>query len=337
MLKVAIVGAGTMATVRARALLATGLVELCGVASHRAESANQFANNFNIAYATTDYRSLTTQKPDALLVELPHKIQDEVVLWALQEDLHILLGGCLSTNSKIGEEIIALCEQQQVIIECGYEARYKPCWHYVKEQLGRGVIGSPSIINAFALWNTPPNSWYYNQVASGGMPITHMTYAFINPLRWLFGEPLQVAAMSNQVKEADCHHVHEESCIVNIRFPNQLLVSLTASYITAPEKNHWHLEIFGTDGMLEIHPGDLGTGLIQHYSKENGIITSDFSDAENAFNKQAKIFIDQINNGNIGDSQRKNMLLNSPKMVINDIRIAEAIVHSAKNNEVVYF
>jgi len=337
MIKVAIVGAGTMAYVRARALLTTGLVELCGVASYREVSANKFANDFNIGYATTDYRSLVAQKPDALLVELPHKVQDEVVLWALKEGLHILLGGCLSTSSEIGEEIVALCNQKKVIVECGYEARYKPCWQHVKKQLDQRLIGAPCVINAIALWNAPSSSWYYNQADSGGMPITHITYAFINPLRWLFGEPLQVTAMSNKVKETGCHNVDEESCIVNIRFPNQLLVSLTAGYITAPGKTHWHLEVFGTNGMLAIYPGDLDAGLVQYYSKDNGVVASDFSDAENAFDKQAQIFIDEINNSNIGGDKGRSRLLNSPEAAINDIKIAEAIVDSAKNNKPVYF
>ncbi|MCN4144142.1 MAG: Gfo/Idh/MocA family oxidoreductase [Thiohalomonas sp.] len=334
MIRIAIVGAGTMASVRTRALLDTGLVELCGIASYRAESANKFANDFNISYATTDYRHLIAQKPDAILVELPHKVQDDVVMWALQEKLHVLLGGCLSTTSAIGEKIVALCEENKVIVECGYEARYKPCWHYIKQQLERRLIGTPCVVNAIALWNAPTDSWYYNQVASGGMPVTHISYAFINPLRWLFGEPLQLSAMSNKVKETDHDCVHEESCVINIRFPNNLLVSLTAGYITAPEKVHWQLEILGTSGMLEIHPGDLDSGLVRHYSEESGIITLDFSDFENAFNRQAHIFIDEIKN--LGNDKKK-ALLNPPHIAINDIRIAEAIVQSSKNNETIFF
>lgn len=333
MIKVAIVGAGMMARVRARALLTTNQVQLCGVASSHIESANKFAHEFDIPYATTSYKSLLKQQPDALLVETPHKIQDEVVRWALKEGLNVMIGGCLSTNVEIGEEILSISDQKGLIVECGYEARYKPCWRHVKQQLDHKVIGMPSIINSIALWDAPPNSWYYNQDESGGMPVTHITYAFINPLRWIFGEPTQVSAMSNKLKETKSYHVDEESCIINIQFPNQVLVSLTAGYVTAPDKTHWHLDIFGTDGMLEIHPGDMDAGLVRHYSRESGVMTSDFSDSENAFNRQAQVFIDQISNNDLNDGSE--MLLNTPKSAINDIRIAEAITRSTKKKDVV--
>lgn len=335
MIKVAIVGAGTMATIRARALLNTKLVELCGVASHHIESANKFASIFNIPYATTDYTRLVAQEPDAILVALPHLVQDEVVVWALQKKLHVLIGGCLSTNSKIGNKIIALSKQHNVVVECGYEARYKPCWNYVKQQLCNKLIGKPCIINAIALWNAPTDSWYYKQAASGGMPVTHITYAFINPLRYLFGNPQQLTAMSNKIKETSCDNVSEESCLIQIRFANDLLVSLTSGYITSPDKTHWQLEIFGTNGMLEVHPGDLDSGQVMHYSKEKSVMTSDFSDDENAFDNQAKRFIEEILNAS--NHQKKSTLLNPPHDSIFDIKIAEAIVHSSKRNEAVCF
>ncbi|MCH9691514.1 MAG: Gfo/Idh/MocA family oxidoreductase [Gammaproteobacteria bacterium] len=335
MIKVAIVGTGNMASIRAHALLSTNNVELCGVASRRIERAKKFASEFNISYASSNYRDLILKKPDALLVELPHKIQDEVVLWAMKEGMHVLIGGCLSTTSTIGKEIISLCQEKKVLVECGYEARYKPCWIYVKQKLKDNLIGTPCVINAIALWDAPAHSWYYSQSESGGMPITHITYAFINPLRWLFGDPLQLFAMSNRIKEVRKDSVNEESCLVNIKFANNLLLSLTTGYITAPTKTNWQLEIFGTKGMLEVHPGDLNSGLVQHYSNEKGRETFDFYNAENAFNRQAKTFINAINN--IDNGLHSGTLMNPPDVAINDIKIAEAIVDSSKKNEVIFF
>ena len=39
-----------------------------------------------------------------------------------------------------------------------------------------------------ALWNPDPDEWYYDQEASGGMPLTHMSYCYLNAVRWILGQ-----------------------------------------------------------------------------------------------------------------------------------------------------
>lgn len=335
MIRIAVAGAGNMAHIRTCALLNTNNVELCGVAARHLESAKKFADNFHISFATTDYRELIKQKPDAILIELPHKIQDEVVLWSLNNKLHTLIGGCLATTSQVGKQIATLADQKKLVVECGYEARYKPCLRYVKEQLDTKFIGAPCLIEAIALWDAPRDSWYRKQDESGGMPVTHMTYAFLNPLRWFFGEPLRLSAMANRVKQINLDSVNEETCLVNLQFPDDLLVSLTAGYVTAPMTQHWKLEIFGSEGMLEIHPGDLDSGYVRHHTKEHEIVTHSFSDSENAFDIQAKVFIDSISAAENNADKTSSKCLNLAQDSIKDIELAEAIVHSTKSYKVI--
>ena len=164
MIRAAVIGAGNMARRRVQALLNTEEVEICGIAANRLDSAKQFAHVFNIPYATDDYQSLLNQNPDFTLIEVPHYVQDEIVLWALQHNLHVLLGSFLATSEATGKTILNSAIEKKRIVECGFEARYKSCWVQAKETIESGVIGDLTFVNAVALWQPPQDSWY------GGLP-----------------------------------------------------------------------------------------------------------------------------------------------------------------------
>jgi predicted dehydrogenase len=65
-------------------------------------------------------------------------------------------------------------------VEAGYEARYKAVWKQARQIIQSDRIGQLVAIRTVALFPANPESWYYNQATSAGMPLTHMTYAFIN-------------------------------------------------------------------------------------------------------------------------------------------------------------
>jgi predicted dehydrogenase len=199
-IRLAIIGAGFMARRRARAFLATQSVELCGVASAHQSSAEVFGTELGIKHCFDDYRHLLKLKPDAVLVEVPHGIQDEVVTWALECGLHVFIGGPLSLTSEGGREIQKIAKERRLIVEAGFEARYKAVWEKARNMIHQGDIGAIVTVRSIALWDAKPESWYYQQSLSGGMPLTHLTYAFLNPIRWLLGEPLYISAFANQIR-----------------------------------------------------------------------------------------------------------------------------------------
>ncbi|WNO08361.1 Gfo/Idh/MocA family oxidoreductase [Teredinibacter sp. KSP-S5-2] len=326
MLKLAIIGAGNIARIRARALLKTGQIELCGVAAHRQTSAEKFARDFSIPFATDNYKELSNTKPDAFLLEVPHQIQDEAAIWTLQQKCHLLIGGCLATSSAVGKQIIHLANKYHSIVECGYEARYKACWQKVKQYLRDKEIGLPLTVNAIALWQPPPNSWYTQQTTSGGMPVTHMTYAFINPLRWLFGHGVHISTQANALEDYGNDSLKENLCITQLKFPGELLASLTAGFVSALPAKRWHLDVVGTKGIIEIHPGDLDEGSLIIHQGQGDSREESFDHAINAFDGQAAVFVESCLERQ-NDMHSISQCLNPPEDAIKDIKLTESITH----------
>src|SRR5262245_27074259 len=101
--RVAVVGAGSMARVRGRALLETGRAGLVAVASRMLERARACAGELGAPAAFDDFAPLAACRPDAILVETPHQAHDAVVPWALERGYDLLLGGNLAASVVSGE------------------------------------------------------------------------------------------------------------------------------------------------------------------------------------------------------------------------------------------
>jgi predicted dehydrogenase len=315
-LRLGMIGAGRMARRRLAAMLQTRRVMLCGVAARHADSARRMADEFGGAPAVTDYRELAATRPAAVLLEVPHNVQDAAALWVVEQGWHLLLGGPLATTSAAAAALEAAAQARGVIVEAGFEARYKPVWECARALIEAGRIGRITAGSGVALWPADPSSWYYDEELSGGMPLTHMTYCFLNPLRWLLGEPRVAGALANRLVHTSPRHVREESCVALLDFPGDVPVSLTASYLRAAVHQSWNVRLSGTRAVLEIEPDEAGPGrlrVLEGDASEELV----FAASADGFDRQAAAFLETIAGG---DACR-----NRPRDCRGDIAAVEAI------------
>ena len=309
-----------MAQVRTEAFLSLGSCRLCGVAARRLKRAHAFAESFGCPDYTDDYRALADLKPDIVLVAVPHDVQDEVVLWSLEQGFHTLVGGCLARRVDTAERMVDLARTKGVVVETGYEARYKRVWERTKALLGEGAVGTLVAVRGVALYPAPPDSWYYDEKQSGGMVLTHMTYAFINPLRWLLGTPRTVAAFANKKHRTAAGHVKHEMCTANLLFGDGVICNLVAGFVKPEQFDAWHLDFIGTTGSLSLHPGDLAPGSLTLH--RDGQAPVRYREEDDAFAKQVRTFLDAV------DGRGSN--LNPAGDSAIDVRLADLIVRSVE-------
>ena len=79
MKRIGVIGAGRMAFARGKAFLDTGEAEMVAVASRNIEHAMRLAQRLGAPHAFDDYHRIASLKPDALLIEVPHGVQTEIV------------------------------------------------------------------------------------------------------------------------------------------------------------------------------------------------------------------------------------------------------------------
>ena len=316
-----------MARTRGRALLETGRAEICAVAARRAQSAESCAAELGCGVYGDDYRRLGEAAPDAILIEVPHRVQDEISLWALEAGYDLLVGGCLASSMASGRRIVEMAARNGRIVEAGFQRRYDPAWEEIRRLVAGGELGAPVMAVTMALWNPDPDAWYYDQEASGGMPLTHMSYCYLNAVRWILGRPTTVSAMANRVRNTAPAHVAEESCAALIAFENGAFASATASYI-------------GPEGMADPQPRFIcaGGGVLPKADSPSGkdSITvfrggrsevRAFEGEPSPFVRQAAAFLDAV--------EERRAALNPPEDALLDVEIAEAVSVSAMEQRVV--
>ncbi|MCE2441095.1 MAG: Gfo/Idh/MocA family oxidoreductase [Candidatus Latescibacteria bacterium] len=159
--RIAIVGAGNMARVRGRAFLDTGRAEICGVAARRTETAERCARELGCGVFGDDFRKLVQTRPDAVLIEVPHRVQDEATMWALDAGFDLLIGGCLASSRENGRRIVEEADRSGRIVEAGFQRRYDPAWEEIRRLVTGGELGPPVMAVTMALWNADPDAWYY--------------------------------------------------------------------------------------------------------------------------------------------------------------------------------
>ncbi|HSV29465.1 MAG TPA: Gfo/Idh/MocA family oxidoreductase [Candidatus Omnitrophota bacterium] len=314
-LALAVVGAGAMARRRLTALMATGRVRLCGVVARRRQRAEALASEFGGAACFDDLDGLAAARPDAVLLEVPHDVQDGLAAAVVARGWHLLVGGPLATSLAAGTALTEAAAGR-VVVEAGFEARYRPVWENARALLADGTLGTLVAVQATALWAGDPDSWYYDEQASGGMPLTHMTYCFVNPLRWLLGEPSQVAAMSNSLIHHGGRFVRDETCAALLRFPGDVVASLTAGYVKSAEDGSWRVTLIGHRATLDVEPTEMGAGRLR-LRHGDSVAETVFPPDCDGFRAQAEAFLDAI--------AGSGSVRNPPAECLGDLRVVEAI------------
>ena len=85
------------------------------------------------------------------------------------------------------------------------------------------------------------------------------------------------------------------------------------------------LTVLGSEGTLEIFPGEMGPGALKLYRRKE--VEESFEWAPDAFQVQAQVFLDALD----GDNRCRN----SPEDTIGDIQVTEAIVASAREKRTI--
>ncbi len=324
---IAVAGAGKMARSRGRAFLETGRARICAVAARRLASARDCAAELGCDRYFDDYRRLVEAGPDALLIEVPHQAQDEIAVWSLETGFDVLVGGCLASSVEAGARIVELTEHGKRTVEIGYQRRYDPAWEGIHRSIGAGDFGEPVMAVSMALWRPDPRSWYYDQASSGGMPLTHLSYCFLNAIRWILGRPTAVAAMANRKVETAPGRVCEETCGALIEFDNGAFLSATASYAGTEGMGDADTRFVCADGAIQVNRDSApGTTSITLF----GGGTSDirvFDNEPSPVVHQANAFLDALEGGKPA--------LNPPADALVDVQIAAAISASVRERRTI--
>ena len=126
MLKVAVIGVGSMGKNHARVFSDIKDVELVGVSDTNSEVVENISKKFGCK-GYTDYKEmLDIEKPDLVSIVVPTQLHKEVAFEVIGRNIHVLVEKPIAGNVEDGQAIIDLAKEKNVKLMIGHIERFNP-------------------------------------------------------------------------------------------------------------------------------------------------------------------------------------------------------------------
>ena len=206
--RLGVVGAGSFA----RSVLLPALkhldVELRGVATASAPSAQQTAARFGFGYAATDWHQvIDDDQVDAVLVATRHDLHAQVAAAALRAGKSVFLEKPMALSAEELDDLLETWQSSARVLQVGFNRRFAPSYVQLKAGFARSKRRGPLVmayrVNAGAV---APTSWVVDPVQGGGRLIgeaCHMVDLLVDlagaPVTSVYAQPIAAGAADDVV------------------------------------------------------------------------------------------------------------------------------------------
>ena len=140
MLRVGVIGAGSMGRNHVRVYSELPEVELVGIADP-AEHAKELARRFRCRYYGRYEEMLERERVDAVSIATPTHTHREVAEACISRGVHVLVEKPLAETAEEAEEIVLAAERQGVTLAVGHVERHNPAVRRLRELIAGGEVG----------------------------------------------------------------------------------------------------------------------------------------------------------------------------------------------------
>lgn len=244
MLRVGIVGAGTMGRTHASAYAKLPNTQLVGFYDADQAFAGRVAPRFG-ARVFESYDALL-QQVDMVDICTPTPTHLELVLKAASAGRHILCEKPLGRTLEQCEQMIEAVNKAGVTLMPAQVLRFFPEFKQAHDLVLAGAVGKPAAIRTRRGGPYPraSNDWYADFEQSGG-PILDMVIHDFDWLRWTFGEVDRVFAKALTFKKLD----HIDYALITLRLKSGAIAHVEANWAD-PSGFKVDFEIAGDAGMI---------------------------------------------------------------------------------------
>lgn len=181
MYSVAIIGAGIIAASHLAAVAKHPETRLSAVADIVPERAQQAAAPYG-ARAYRDYEELLEkERPQLVIINLPHALHEPCVLACARYGAHILLEKPMSVSYESCQRMNAACASAGVLLQVGHVQRYIPQNRAARARIETGKLGEWAMICDLRTVNyfTPARPrWFLDRsMAGGGISMNYAAHA----------------------------------------------------------------------------------------------------------------------------------------------------------------
>jgi len=246
MLKVGIIGAGTMGGMHADCYSEISGAKVVAIADARLEAAKKVADKHSAQAFDSADKIFSMKELDIIDICLPTSMHKENVLKAASAGKHIFCEKPIARELADGKEMIEACKKAGVKFMVGHVLRFFHEYVTAKGLIDSGAVGNPLMVRSTRAAGHPQgwSNWYSNVQMAGGVPLDLIIHDF-DFLRWCFGEVERVYAKG--LTYADVPDV--DYSLVTIRFKSGVIAHVEGSW-AHPSGFFVKLEVAGDGGLF---------------------------------------------------------------------------------------
>lgn len=254
MFRIGIVGTGIIAAQHKNAILKNADSELVCVCDIDRSKAEKCAEGINAAIYT-DYREMAqNEKIDAVIINLPHFLHKEAVIYFLERKINVLVEKPMAISASECEQMKAAAEKNGMILAVGHIQRYLPAHRELKKIIDNKILGELCVVtetrNIDYFVDTRP-SWFLDKDLAGGGIIMNYGAHTLDKLLYLVDSKIKSvnANIGNILNDKNI----EAQAQILLGFENN--VSAALSYCASRINYIYETYFFFTDGVAKIEDG----------------------------------------------------------------------------------
>lgn len=200
-MRVGILGAGSIAEIVSKTLMAMPEIECYAIASRTREKAEAFAKDNGLKKAYGSYEELLGD-PDVELIYVatPHSHHFECMKMCIQAHKPVICEKSFTMNARQAKEIKELAEKEKVFVTEAIWPRYMPSRKIIDDVLKSGIIGKVNIMTANLSYVIHQNARIVDPNLAGGALLDVGVYG-INFMLMHLGKEIERIESSVQMTE----------------------------------------------------------------------------------------------------------------------------------------
>ncbi len=222
MVKVAVIGVGSMGKNHARVYSELPEAELVAVADSNSKMVTDIAQRFGVAGYTDFQELLDKEKPAAVSIAVPTALHEEVAMAAMEAGADVLVEKPIASTVEAGKRLIECSKSLGRKLMVGHIVRFNPAMQALKKKLEAGELGRVFQVICRRVGPFPA------RIRDVGVVIDLAPHD-LDIMRYLTGlDPVRVFAETEQ----RIHTEHEDLILGLLRFPGGVTGSLEINWLT---------------------------------------------------------------------------------------------------------
>jgi predicted dehydrogenase len=287
-LRVAVVGAGYMGQLHARAVAECDSAELAAVVDMRRETGSRVASLYGATYYSDVQQLLDDASIPAFIVALPDTMHVEVASRVLEAGKAVLLEKPMAHTLAGARQIAAASEKSGSPLMVGHILRFDPRYVGAAKAVSDGVIGEPVHVTATRFTGRAVGE----RLAGSSSVCFYLGVHDVDAAQWISGQRItRVYARAVSKIMPSVGVDSEDAILATCEFEGGAIGSLGFGWSTPsfmPSGINARLEVMGTQGAINLDVHDHGLRLITesgyslpdglHWPEVNERITGDLAD-----------------------------------------------------------